>query len=237
MAEPTTAAAIGAIVVAKAAEKLGERIGDSIADGIFGKTDEFKEIKKMLNEINRKVDEILVYSKKTLLLVEELPNVIDGFFIRERLHNAENNILSHYETYIRLDNWNNTLSYESYAGLIRSWNDIINFEHRFDELMLIPRYGEFLLLWSNGQFLKTITNGLDKKIKILNSALKNEIEDELIPVSLNVERIINSQYVKKGELLNDWPWITYILSDKLTITVTECVPMPSAGGINGVFEI
>lgn len=226
MAEPTTAAAIGAIVVAKAAEEIGSRIGSEISDGIFGKSDNMADIRKMLNQMNVKIDEILEYARATYVLVEELPDVILQVIEKERLYNAHNNIISNYETYIRLPEWHNTIGHSTVASLVASWRIIIDSESNIGYLLRLPRYGEFLLLVTNGQFYEAVTSGIKSKIRLLENSLRVEREDILDPQLREVERLIKTAYVKSGTLLNSSPWVSWVIADKRTITVRRCHDLP-----------
>lgn len=232
MAEPTTASAISAIIIAKAAEKLGSRIGDEIADGIFGKSDDMSDIRNMLKQLNLKVDEILHYSKATYTLVQDLPNVIIGIIEKEKLYHAHNNIESNYETYVRLPQWNNTIGHSTMASLLANWKIVIDTESNLDKLSRLPKYGEFLLLVTNGQFFEVVLNGVDSKIKLLENSMRVEKEDILQPNVNEVERLIKSGYVKSGTLLDAEPWASWVIADKKTRTQKECFDMP-CGACNG----
>ncbi len=236
MAEPTTAAAISAIIIAKAAEKFGSRIGDEIADGIFGKSGDMADIRKMLEQLNLKVDEILHYSKATYTLVQDLPNVIIGILEKEKLYHAHNNIESNYETYIRLPQWNNTIGHSTMASLLANWKIIIDTESNLDNLSRLPKYGEFLLLVTNGQFFEVVLNGVNSKINLLENSLKVEREDILQSNVNEIERLIKTNYVKSGTLLDAEPWASWVIANKKTITYKECFDIP-CGACNGSITI
>jgi hypothetical protein len=210
-----------AIIIAKAAEKLGERIGDEIGDAIFGEDNEFEEIKRMLERMEKKIGEILQYSRATYSLVSELPAVFQGIINEQTLYLAHNSVESSFQTYLSLPNINSTINYDTFQKLLENWNIIIDMEQSTERLVELPKYGEFLLLISGGKLFNTVKSGLNKKQNLINSSIKAETMelDELLETA---KRYFNSEYIKIGEILKNEPWISWIANNDRQMDETSC---------------
>lgn len=224
---PIPAAAIAVIIAEKAAEKLGERLGEAISDSIFGKDSQLPDIQKELRKMSQKLEEILSYSRATFVLVERLPIVMQEKLDLHELYQAHNNINSTYEAYeafLTIQEWNEAISFGPEIALRNNWKTIIDTEARIEMLMALPKYGDFLLVFTRGKLRDSVLSGIDKKIEELAILIKLLSDEKVTPCAQSMERIIHSAQVKSGSLLDEKPWVSWVLNDPLTKIIKVCRP-------------
>ena len=226
MPEPITAAVLGKIIIASAAQQLGTRVGDAIAEGIFGKSNDHKEIKNLLQELNRKTDEILYFSRASYAMLERLPDVVQGMLDGQTLYLAHTEIKSNLQAYMQLPQWHNTIGHDTFASILRGWNVIIDMESSLDRLLEIPQYGEFLLLATNGQLYDAVSGGAKLKLDMVASALDSLVRDQIDPAAAEARRLIDSPHVKLGDILDGNPWVAWSMHSQRTKTYKECFDRP-----------
>ncbi|MGJ1420457.1 hypothetical protein ACR79T_12590 [Sphingobacterium spiritivorum] len=228
MPEPITASALAALLAAKAAEQFGSRLGDEIANGVFGRSRDFTELKKMLKQLNAKVDELLHYAKATYKLVEKLPYVIQNEFTKNSLNQAHEEFEAIKKSIELMPEWRDTITKDNFAKIVKSWLCIIDYEYRVDEITKLPEHAEFILLITNGRALEMITSGIDSKINMFEGASRIIKEQEITPRALEIERILKSEFITSGQLLDGDPWAKWVLPEKKYNSVY--VPCQQIGG-------
>ena len=226
MPAPVAAAAIATVIVTSAAQQLGSRIGDAIADGIFGRSNDLDVIQKKLAELSAQLQEVLHYTRATYALVEELPNIISGIVDQQTLYLAHNDIESSIQAYMRLQQWHGTIGYDTLTKLLSAWNIVIDKEASTEKHLLIPKYGEFLLLVTNGQLIDAVQSGVKEKLTIISDLIEDLSKEQISPCANEIESILRSDHVKSGTLLSDSPWVTWVMHGHRTRTVTRCVSRP-----------
>lgn len=214
MPEPITASALAALLAAKAAEQFGSRLGDEIANGVFGRSRDFTELKKMLKQLNAKVDELLHYAKATYKLVEKLPYVIQTEFTKNALNQAHEEFEIIKTSIELMPEWKDTITRDNFTKIVDSWLCIIKYEYRVEEIAKLPEHAEFILLITNGRALEMITSGIDSKINMFEGASQIIKEQEITPRALEIERILKSKFIKSGQLLDVAPWAIWELPEK-----------------------
>jgi len=224
MPEPTTATAIAAIILKSTAEKLGERIGDAIGDAIFGKDTELEDMQKQLQEISRKLQEVLEFSRSTYILVEQLPHVVQEIVDRQTLYDAHTTLEASLQGYLELEEWHGSIGYETLVGLLKSWNIIIDKESMTEELVKLPEYGEFILVVTHGQLLEAVSTGISQKVEALNGAIDQLSDLEIQPLANEAENLLSKPQVKSGDLVVASPWIQWSMHGTRTKKETICHP-------------
>lgn len=226
MPAPVAAAAIATVIVTSAAQQIGSRIGDAIADGIFGQSNDLKDVQKRLADLSAQLQEVLHYSRETYALVEQLPDIISGIVDQQTLYLAHNDIESSIQAYMRLQQWHGTIGYDTLTKLLSAWNIILDKEASTEKHQFLPRYGEFLLLVTNGQLSDSIRSGVEEKLAIINDLIEDLTKDRITPCATEIESILRSSHVKSGSLLEDIPWVSWVIHSHRTRTVTRCISRP-----------
>lgn len=230
MAEPTTGAAVAAAIAMSAATRFGSRVGDAIADRIFGSSSNLDDIQDLLKRQEEKIEELLFFARGTYIILQDLPDLVQGMITEQSLYHARNNINSTKQAFMIMSDWHSTIGIDTYGKLIESWNVIIDFESETENLVKIPSYAEFLLVISNGRLHKMVSEGVEDKLNALDEYVSAVMEDEVSLLGIEIEAILKSKHVKRGEILNDAPWIRWEMHGHRNRTERRCEPSRDIGG-------
>lgn len=225
MADPVTASAVVKIILAAAAKEIGKEIGKAIANSLLGPkfSKELRDVKMQLAIINQKLDYIVVTSNKTYKLVAELPDLIEGLLDKQTLYVAHNNINSSIQAFDALDNWNDKIGWESLKSVLESWNTIIHKENRTDELIKLPYYADFLIVFTKGALFDQVKKSLSEKQKEVEVVLNSLRDDDLSPLIKEADRILKSEHIRNGSFINEPPWIRWEREKERTTELTEMI--------------
>lgn len=231
MTEPVSASALVTIVVVQAAQELGKRIGGIISDRLFGS--ELSENQALLKSIARDIKTILTDVRKIYLMVEQIPDIVHGEILRNELYKAHVNLESNIETFQILQSWNDTLGYDALVNVLNSWKLITDKEDTVDMIWQIPKYADFLMMITRKEAKLIVLAGLDNKIEALESRKEILIQDYLLKIINQIETLFSGEYVERGELLSDNPWVKYSMKPDKTKKIKVCEPLgPRTAEIN-----
>jgi len=225
MADPITASVVLKTMAKAAIAKVSGKILESIAPGVFSNKKDFEEIKKELSKISMKLDEVLEISRSTFRLVEMLPDIVDGFIDGQTLYMAQGRIEASITVYISLKIRPNTISYNELTDLVQAWNTLIDKETKTSVVNHLPRYGEYLLSATDGKLYLAVLHGVQNKVDaVLDS--QNIKSSQILDLATEAEKIISSDFINSGSILNGEPWISWNPKGNRTRKERECVPLP-----------
>lgn len=223
MPEPTTAAIVAKYLAAAAKKKIAEKVIELAITSLFGKQSEFDDIKEQLASIEGKIDDLMVIASESYVilreiraLVENLPQNISTFQAHRQLEAIEQALLA-------LGRVPTEVGYDTFVSGVNAFNTICDYEHKYDQMLKVPRYAEVLYVLTKGHFAQGIIAAIRRLRRRLEDRLAFVEKEQIEATLLAAERIIGSQHIRSGSISRDAPYIIWVPQPDRTREVVDVI--------------
>jgi len=166
-------------------------------------------LQKQLTKIDGKLNRLLDIARDTLILVQSFPDVIEEELDEQERDKAYRDLDSDMTVFASLSGWDGQVGQDALRESFQNWRTLIAFEARVDQLVMLPKYGEFLRIISKGDLAPAISSDIKRKLPAIRGLLKFEVEQKVAKLFDEARQLKADALVVNLRPIFKEPWVEW----------------------------